>query len=575
MAGRGEAVIDWRSVDPQRFERAVQALLKRKYPGLRSVDGAGGDGGRDAQLVTPDGLTVFEMKSFTGSLTKKQRAQIVSSLKRAVSHASGMTRWVLVIPKNQTPRLHPGRYSDESWFQDELVRVAPGVELEWCGKDWLDIEASHDLAFQNYVEGAHAQVLQRAAEFKQESEVLAGGAADLFRRNETLRRRADEISLYWRLNWHVRNGIQTFELEEKYPGAAQDDPIVLRPSFAFDLAEDPDAMTVKRELVKTLSFGGRVEVPGKYLQSFDVDASPEACLLLRPGDGTTCLRIESVAERLEPPVAGWMSYIDDNDESAVELEIFFRERVGGREGVTLRGGDAAGLLSIELALPQPPEYHVAGTVLAGTGISFETRDVSGASLDAVSKLVNLLGTADGGRRLRVQLAMGITLIGQPLDEALFPDAEPLIDVVSALVRLQRHAGKRLWFPREMTEEQADMLLVAAQLLEGEQVPIEASEWTASVIPGQAKAFVRQFSKEPFALLFSRVDAVLVAGDLQIPYGPLCQWGPDLSLANRQELESYEGVDPVQARFRTGEHPVCWLPYAKAEELTSARLPTAG
>ena len=41
-------MIDWRNVDPQRFERAVQALLKSLYPELKSLDGAGGDGGRDA-----------------------------------------------------------------------------------------------------------------------------------------------------------------------------------------------------------------------------------------------------------------------------------------------------------------------------------------------------------------------------------------------------------------------------------------------------------------------------------------------------------------------------------------------
>lgn len=232
------AMIDWKDVDPRRYERAVQALLKRLYPGLESIDGSGGDGGKDAQLMMPDGTWVFEMKSFTGSLKPNQRNQIKDSLKTAVEKAPKMTKWILVIPKNKTPRMKHGQYSDQGWFEDTLPRVAPGVELEWRGQDWLDLQASEYLDFQKYVEGPSAQVLQRAKEYRMESEIMAAGGLDLFRRNETLRKRTDEISMYWRLSYLVTRDCQTFTLEEKYPGAAEDDPIVLRPTFSFDLLDD-------------------------------------------------------------------------------------------------------------------------------------------------------------------------------------------------------------------------------------------------------------------------------------------------------------------------------------------------
>jgi hypothetical protein len=45
-------VIDWAAQDPKRTERGIQMLLRRQYPGLRSLDGSGGDGGRDAHLIT-------------------------------------------------------------------------------------------------------------------------------------------------------------------------------------------------------------------------------------------------------------------------------------------------------------------------------------------------------------------------------------------------------------------------------------------------------------------------------------------------------------------------------------------
>ena len=48
-------MIAWQAVQTARFERAVQAMLKQRHPGLRSYDGTGGDGGKDARLVTADG----------------------------------------------------------------------------------------------------------------------------------------------------------------------------------------------------------------------------------------------------------------------------------------------------------------------------------------------------------------------------------------------------------------------------------------------------------------------------------------------------------------------------------------
>ena len=68
-------MLSWGALDPGRTERGIQALLRQLHPGLRSLDGAGGDGGRDAQLVTADGKTVFEIKSF-GRLNSSARRQI-------------------------------------------------------------------------------------------------------------------------------------------------------------------------------------------------------------------------------------------------------------------------------------------------------------------------------------------------------------------------------------------------------------------------------------------------------------------------------------------------------------------
>jgi hypothetical protein len=147
--GQNETVLNWEQ-DPKRTERGIQMLLKHIYPGLRSLDGAGGDGGRDATLITADGTTVFEIKS-SGRLTSSRRSQVERSLRAAVASMPSMTRWVLVIPMNMTPARPGVRGSEETWLDDRLPTLAPGVDLDWWGLDWLDDQLSERMDVQRYI----------------------------------------------------------------------------------------------------------------------------------------------------------------------------------------------------------------------------------------------------------------------------------------------------------------------------------------------------------------------------------------------------------------------------------------
>lgn len=465
-----------------------------------------------------------------------------------------------------TPRLNDGRVSDESWFEDDLPRTAGDVVLEWFGRDSLDLEVAHDTALQNYLEGPDAQILQRAKEFQQEQAVLAGGAKDLFARNAKLRQRADEISIHWRSNWAVEKDIQVYSLEEKYPGAAEDDPIVLRPTFSFDL-QNRAAVDLHTQLERTLAFGGTVDIPGEHVVSFDVDASPEARLLLHEPTTTTRVSIRSIVTPLEPPLSARLSYVVESGEEAAGVDLYLTQRTGGAQGVTATGADPAGILSITITLPHLSKASVEPQSADELSITIETRDVQGRMLHEAAAVAELLAAATPGRHMRLEIGTDLVITGPPLTEAEYPSAERLANVIRALRRLQRHAGlRRLHFPNGMTEGQADMLLTAARLIEGEQIDISGEEWTARAVPDQVSIMLTQFTQEPFQLLFTRPEAVLVAGDLQIPYGPLTQWGPELRIANRAELERHDGRSPVTVRFATGDRPVCWLPYDTARAL---------
>ena len=60
--------IRWDEFEPQGYEGMVSVLLSRLHPDAQRIDGKGGDGGRDVQIVHgQDGLITdaFELKSFT------------------------------------------------------------------------------------------------------------------------------------------------------------------------------------------------------------------------------------------------------------------------------------------------------------------------------------------------------------------------------------------------------------------------------------------------------------------------------------------------------------------------------
>jgi hypothetical protein len=567
-------VFNW-DQDPKRTERAAQLLLKRRYPGLQSFDGAGGDGGRDASLVTPDGHTVFEVKSF-GRLDSKRRRQVERSLKKAVKSAPDMTRWVLVIPMNMTPRRPGVKSSEQSWFEEKLPTLAPGVDLNWFGQDWLDAALAENMAIQRYIEGADAQVLQRAKEFDKERDVLAGGATDLDARLAGLQQRVDEVSPFWTLDFAVRDGVRMQTLRAKRSDAPVVDPITMSPTFTFK-AGDAEDERLRAQFEQTMAFGGRVDLPAGYVTDLNIDASEEARKLFAAGDPSTSeFSFISTRESLERRIRCRYQVLDGGDEDArvlSEFSVFLAERTAGSVGVTLYGSDAAGFAEFEVSLPRPPSSAGGGTVtlLESPRLHFTLQDsLVGFDIDSLLPVVRTLAAATTGTRVRFLLPDLGYVDSEQLDEPSFATAPATYQLVADLHRMQEVTGSAYTFPANVTNGQVDELRRAVRQLDGEDVNHDGG-FVLNLRTDSVGSFLETLDKTPDQ---GRQGGVMMAsefvevevGDLRLVYGPSAFWAPHPQLTNRAELEAIAAgtgelpadTKSVPAEFEPTDAPFKWF-----------------
>lgn len=567
-------MLNWEQ-DPRRTERAIQMLLRRQFPGLRSLDGAGGDGGRDAQLTTADGRTVFEIKSF-GRLNGSRRRQVERSLRSAVESAPDMTRWVLVIPMNMTPIRHRVRSSEEAWFDDDLPRCAPGVKLEWWGLDWLDGQVAENVAVQRFLEGPDSQLLQRAREFDMEKAVLAGGVEDLQTRIATLQRTVDEVSMFWTLDFAVRDGFHETRLRAKDPDAPLLDPITITPTFKFR-AGDPDDEALRRRFEDTLAFGGTVSLPAGYVTGVDIEASDETRLLLRQGDPTTSeFTILTTREQLPRPLRCYYQVLSGDNVLLAQFPVYLRERTSGTRGVCLYGADAAGIATFEVGLPRPEQYGGPPPGAEGGEARLDFKLVEsfvGYEADLLLPVVQTLAAATEGTRIRFELP-GLGHVSSGLiDAPPFPDAETTHTVIEDLHRLGELNGSVLRFPADLTVGQVNELRAVVRQLDGEAVEHEGG-LTLSLRPGAVGGFLETLKSAPEAgtaggFLGTYEDRQLTLGELTVGCGPAAFWAPHPRLTNAAELEALasdgsSGAAPVEAIFEPTDVPFRWLPRGEAE-----------
>lgn len=441
--------VRWEDFEPRGYEEMVAVLLSRLHPASQRIDGSGGDGGRDVQIVDQDGQLVhaYELKSFTGRMPTKRRKQVVRSLKRAA--ALRPPRWTLVVPMDPTPK-------EMEWF--DKLRKNHDFPMEWLGKTWLDEKMSKFPDIRRYFcEDASGEALRLLRELREEQASVAL-ATDALERLQNLRQRLSEVDPYFR--YELSTGISTMDrsqdgailtvasdsgrvdVYEKYVGALKDRPI----TASVEINIGPHEGALLEGVKSAFDYGLPVTIPPDAVSKFTLDAPAG----LGGSFAGSELRIGSATVAFDEPLTLSLR-ITDGDDFVASWPVRVTEKKEGLKGAIFDGRDETGWLEITLRV-NPTDQQCDAT------LELTPKPIMPAAL------VPLLGWVDACRpphRMTIAWPNGVEMTGDM--ETSLGD-ERFTAVVEALAYLQNRSGAYFKLPLELPERTLEVVLESANLV---------------------------------------------------------------------------------------------------------------
>ncbi len=463
VRARDRMSIRWEDLGTQKFEDMVSVLLSSLHPDSQRIDGKGGDGGRDVQIVHADDSSIaeaFELKSFTGRVGSGRRKQVKRSLDRAAD--LGPARWTLVVPIDPNP-------SELEWFCQ--LGKEYSFPLKWRGKTWLDEKmAAHPDIGSYFVEGAKDEVYSLLLELHQEQAILTR-VPDAVPRLEFLRERLNEIDPYYKYElatvtgtanqwpsdvvFSVRQGDVRVDAYPKYRGAVKDRPISIRTTVAVG----PEDLSI----LEPLGYGLETTIPHRMISSVTVDL-PSGL------GGDFCggeFNIFPVDAEMDDPIILSLRVMAE-DAVVASYPVRLKERTSGPRGSVFTGTDSTGWLTMRLTVNVVDEDVEA---------EFRVNPQS-AMANALVPLFQWLDAFQPGRHLNIRWPEGLEAnseIGRPF----WPDGSP-VRLVEALAYLQEHTGVYLEMPLSLREENAQEIVAIAGLMRGESIDLRWKAFNLSM-----------------------------------------------------------------------------------------------
>ena len=457
--------IPWDKFEPQGYEDMVSVLLSRIHPDAQRIDGKGGDGGRDVQIVRgQDGkiTDAFELKSFTCRMTPGRRNQVARSLKRAAD--LGPARWTLVTPIDPTP-------GELSWFHKLGANYC--FPIAWFGKTWLDGKMAEFPDIRRYfLEGAKDEVYRLLFELQKEKARLTD-VPDAVARSRTLRERLNEIDPYysyeistgpvavgsWPSDVAFCVGFSDVRVDAypKYSGAVEDRPVTI--NVMLNVGPDDEIV------LNALGYGLEVSIPPRMIGNVTIDAPSGLGGSFTP----VKLNIFPTNTSLDDPLTIALDIVD-GDRLLASCPVHLTEQTGGLKGSIFSGTDSTGWLETRLTL-----HALERELQAEFRLNPKPAPAMPAALVPIFRWLDACQPPHYLKiRWHGEFRMGGEISGTLLED------ESLGRVVEALAYLQETSGRYWEMPPSLTREEGREIVVAATLLKGESIDFTWSSFNLTL-----------------------------------------------------------------------------------------------
>lgn len=441
--------IPWRDVPEPVVEQMIAVLLSHQHAGAAArIDGRGGDGGRDVQVATAEGIRAFEIKSYTGRMSPTRRFHVQASLERAAT--LDPIDWTLLVPIDHNP-------AELKWFRWLQTRVQ--FPIVWLGLTWIDTEfAQRPFIARYYLEGASDELKALTTLFNQERAALAAGALDVLDRMRELVLRANDLDPHYRFAVESDGATSTIRVIPRYAGAERDRPITASITLAFP--DDEAGRAAAADLRRALDFGTGTKIPGAYLKEAVFDAPANLGGRFENGE------VELIPSGPSGvPVEVVLAVRDPGGRTLGEVPMTLVATGRGTRGAIFTGADRSGVMAITLML-DAAERSMALEVSVNA-VSYYPAELRPAAVVLTSMVApNVLEIldADGDRLGRVDLEPTEPLVNKGLAEMV--DDLALVQWAS---RMTRKVSPELG-PDDVRE-----LIFASELLRNGPVDIEWNE----------------------------------------------------------------------------------------------------
>lgn len=452
--------INWKTLDQPKFDRIVEAMLRRKWEKTGATvicpDGRGGDGGIDIDVLHPDGhRSTYQLKffpdGFSGNYKSTRQRQIAKSFLTALRLENPPTEWMFVVPAKLTrgERKFVTKLNEHKVLIDESL-AAPAIDI--IGITELDDMVIDDPGTYRYF--ARDRLRDDVDAYGLERATLSGGIGDLHKRVADLGSLADSTDLNWGFDFARTGGTTTISVRPLHASAPEVAPITTN----LDLAFGPEHSAIRDQFERIHRFGAstRVTLPPEVVRSLTVDG-PE---LIRGVHEHVQVVLQSIGSAVAVGRPLMLQFYNQDSQlhASHKGTVTFADR--GSDGYTITA-EFYGHLTAEFLVP------LDITQKGRSDISYTLSAIDPGDAVGVLELLQLLHLDDATCKVLVN---GHQLMSFAIDPRPEQDEQEWIDVLynSAydLNVVQKHLHTSFHLPAELSVRDRIHLRIARILIEG-------------------------------------------------------------------------------------------------------------